>query len=293
MEDNGNNYLEHMRFKPVESDGAAVYANLWQRIRYGEKIRMGVSVRWKYYSIAATIALLVVSSGFFWLRRAAETPVQYMEVAAVAGSKTRVVLPDSTVVWLNSNARIRYPQRFTGNFREVDFSGDALFRVTKDITQPFVVKMDGLQVKVLGTVFYIAACPSSELIETTLLEGSVALFSDKNPSPAAGRVLLPDERARYNKKDGRIEVQKVQGRLYASWVKGEYYFENNTLREIMSTLERGFNVPIHIEGKALGDKVFTAKFTHGETLDRILSILQVSAKYKYSKVKGEIYITGK
>ena len=61
----------------------------------------------------------------------------------------------------------------------------------------------------------------------------------------------------------------------------------------MRTLSRAFDVSIHIESDMLAKKKFTAQFFHHETLDEILSILQVSAKYKYQKVKGEIYITSK
>lgn len=293
MENKREEYLKHIRFKSVATDREAVYEKIWQRIRYGKEIAAGVSAKWKYYSVAATLAFLAVSVCFFYTTRQSEGAVAYMEVVAVAGSKAKVVLPDSSVVWLNSNARIRYPQQFTGECRRVNFDGEALFQVAQDKKRPFIVDMESLKIKVLGTVFYVSACPDSEVIQTTLLKGSVGLYSADNLTATADLVLQPDEQAEYTKKNGSIEVQKVHGRLYTAWIKGEFYFENNTLQEIMAALERAFNVPIHVVGEEWRNKAFTAQFTHGESLDQILSILQVSAKYTYRKQKGEIYITSK
>lgn len=294
IEDNHlQDYIERIRFVPIDSDPDTVFEKICHRIEYGKVRIIGVSPVWKYISVAASLALLIVSS-FLILSspEEKESPMAYVEVKAVPGSKTKVVLPDSSVVWLNSNASICYPQLFTDQNREVKFAGEGLFVVAKDEEKPFVVAMDGMKIQVLGTVFNIHSDITSDIIETTLLEGKVAIFIG-NDMEKADVILSPNEQALYNRSGGDINVQKVRGSLYASWVNGVFHFENNTLEEIMRTLSRAFDVSIHIKSNSLGSKRFTAQFSHRETLDEILSILQVSAKYKYEKIKGEICITEK
>lgn len=301
MERQEDEYMKKLRFRPVATDQEAVYHKVQQRIKYGgeciqygSECLVGVAASWKYLAIAASVALLVVSSFLYYVARLTPGASEvWLEVSAVAGTKTRVVLPDSTEVWLNNHATIWYPQQFGENMREVAFEGNALFEVRPDKNRPFAVKTDGLRISVLGTRFYLSAPADSTKIETTLLSGSVALFNADHPGEEPVALLKPDEKARYNKVDGSITVQKVHAALYASWVKGDFYFENNTLKEIMESLERAFDVPIHIRSESLRNKSFTAQFVHQESLEEILEILQVSAKYNYRKIRGEIYITEK
>ncbi|WP_158712876.1 FecR family protein [Parabacteroides pacaensis] len=216
-----------------------------------------------------------------------------MEMTAVPGSKVKVILPDSSTVWLNSNAKIRYPRRFSPDSRTVEFTGEAFFQVKKNAKAPFIVDAEGLKIQVVGTEFNVYAQPESQIIETTLLSGSVALFGTKNDTQKPEIILSPNQQALYNKKNGHIDIQHVRAATYACWINGLFIFEKNTLEEIMISLERAFNVKIHIEHDALKDQRLTARFVHQETLDEILSVLQTSAHYKYKKVKGEIYISKK
>lgn len=283
-------YEKRIEFKAVASDADAVYRNLWQRIQNENIISLGVSPVWKYVSIAASFALLIVSS---WLMVVSMQPEElaYMEMTAVPGSKVKVILPDSSTVWLNSNAKIRYPRQFSSDSRTVQFTGEAFFQVKKNTKAPFVVDAEGLRIQVLGTEFNVYTEPESQLIETTLINGSVALFGVKNDTKQPDIILSSNQQALYNKGNGQIDVQNVRASSYTSWVSGLFIFEKNTLEEIMTSLERAFNVKIHIEHDTLKKQRLTARFVHQETLDEILSVLQVSAHYKYKKVKGEIYIS--
>ena len=52
---------------------------------------------------------------------------------------TSVVLPDSTVVYLNSESSLRYPSVFEDDIRNVELKGEAYFAVAKDLKKKFVV----------------------------------------------------------------------------------------------------------------------------------------------------------
>jgi len=282
-------YIHRIRFKKIDVDTDAAYERLWHKIRNERPQIIGVSRIWKYVSIAASLALLIVSS--FYLYTSLDKDVEqmaYVEVSAISGSKTRIELPDSSIVWLNSNSTIRYPQKFTEKNRKVEFNGEALFEIRKDEEKPFIVAVDGLSVEVLGTQFNILV--DSDIVETTLLEGSIALYKANNASKNPDKILSPNQQALLNKRNGQLDVYSVRGSMYSSWVSGVFVFEKNTLLEITNMLQRAFDTKIHIEGKDLQNKRLTAQFSHQETLDEILSILQISARYTFKKEKGEIYI---
>lgn len=290
-------WAERIRFKPVDTDPEAVYAVIRQRIRKEEEgpvgVHRGVSVVWKYISFAASLGLLVALSVLAFQREEKEVQMAWVEVSAVPGAKTQVLLPDSSRVWLNEKARIRYPQAFSGEERRVEFTGEALFEVSKDRRRPFIVRVEGMRVKVLGTVFNIFEDPASDRIETTLLEGQIALFKESNVTGRADLILEPAQQAVFDKRSGKMELYPVRTALYTAWKDRNFSFEKNTLEEIMTALERAFHVKIRIESESLKERRLTARFTHEESLEEILSVLQFPGHYQYDKEKGIIYIREK
>ena len=88
--------------------------------------------------------------------RAAER-FNILEVPVAAEYQLR--LSDGTVVYLNSDSRLKYPEVFTGNERKVYLEGEAYFEVAKDKEHPFKVTAQGVEVNVLGTHFNVNAYP--------------------------------------------------------------------------------------------------------------------------------------
>ena len=122
-------YIGRIRFKPVETNPDRVYRHILYRLGHEmPQDKRGVSPAWKYISIAALLAWMIVVLYAFALGKDEKTtptppPVVYMEVSAIPGTKTSIVLPDSSTVWLNSSATLRYPQQFAGN-RMVELKGE-------------------------------------------------------------------------------------------------------------------------------------------------------------------------
>lgn len=290
-------WSDHIRFKPVETDAEAVYRALQKRIQADSPSpaapvfrQRGISSAWKCISLAASFGLLIALSTMAYLYKIKDPAVSFIKVTAATGSQTHVFLPDGTQVWLNEEASLSYPPLFSGSQRVVELNGEAIFDVQKDEHHPFIVRMDGMHVKVLGTLFNLYHDAVADQIETTLLEGRVALFKESNTTDRPDLILHPDQQAVFDKKSGEIVCQAVQAPLYTAWKDRRFIFEKTTLEEIMKTLERAFRIKIHIQSPSLKKKRLTASFTHQESLDEILSVLQVTARYHYYKKEKTVYL---
>lgn len=279
--------IKRIRFKPLLYDVESQYDRLQERLLMPDvPFRKSIATGWRWVAVAASVALLIVSTLFVVHLQPKE--MVWYETIAVSDAKTKVVLPDSSAVWLNANAYLRYPRSFDEKIRKVDVSGEVFFQVRKD-KKPFIVDLGKLHIKVLGTSFNVVTDAQNDAIIVTLLEGKIALY-DKDHPKETERILTPNNQAIYYTSEGNIHILPVRPESITSWVTGQFRFENTTLAEIVTELERAFHVKIHIENEAMRQKTFNAVFEDKETLDEILSILQISARYTIEKNRGEIYL---
>src|SRR5699024_2281168 len=118
-------------------------------------------------------------------------------VTTKAGSKTKIMLPDGTKVWLNADSKLTYPNDFQHiPKREVTLVGEAYFKVKHDAEHPFVIHTKGLTVRDIGTEFNLKAYPDDENSSLSLIEGSVSvsLINDKDKD----LILKPGEKVVYH-----------------------------------------------------------------------------------------------
>ncbi|WP_300957308.1 FecR family protein, partial [uncultured Duncaniella sp.] len=91
------------------------------------------------------------------------------------GGEFKVVLEDSTEVWLNSESTLRYPEVFSPGERRVQVTGEAYFAVKHDSSRPFYVETPEQTIRVYGTSFNVRAYADDPIVYTTLEEGSISL----------------------------------------------------------------------------------------------------------------------
>ena len=169
-----------------------------------------------------------------------EAPIQEMNtVRVLRGSEYRLILSDGTKVWLNAESQLIYPVRFTGENREVIMKGEACFEVAKKEKQPFVVKVDEIEVLVTGTLFNVEAYPETKEVKMTLVEGRVEVKTEEHR-----QLLSPDEQALVDKQEGQIRVRKVVAEEYIGWTRGEFRFTRTRLEEVMTRLARWYDVEV-------------------------------------------------
>lgn len=266
------------------------YKNKWSPYSYqDEEIdRMLNIVRKKVFDknrfihswskIAAYAAVLTISFilGYqFHIDKPAETTVDYTSVITANGEKSKVILPDSSVVYLNSGSRLDYATDFTRE-RHVNLQGEAFFDVTTNKEKKFTVQTTNYKVEVLGTQFNVASY-TGELSKTTLIEGRInVLYKDSLLS------MTPGDQAILS--DNKIEVVKVNADEASAWHKNHFVFNSVSFFELIKRLERWYDVRIDIEGDGLNNSTYSGRFKNHETIWQVLDVLAVSEGISYQRL---------
>jgi ferric-dicitrate binding protein FerR (iron transport regulator) len=192
--------------------------------------------------------------------------VPYNTLTTPRSGQYQLRLPDGSRVWLNNVSSLRYPTSFQGKTREVELSGEAYFEIAKDAAKPFVVKLRGEDVEVLGTSFNIMAYPE-ETTQTTLLTGGVRVKTGKTSV-----VLDPDEQAQLNESGSLKVLKNVPSQDIVSWKDGFFYFGRASFAAVMNKLARWYDVKVIYEGKA-PDMEFGGKIDRSLPLNELLKFL--------------------
>lgn len=225
-----------------------------------------------YLERVAAILLIPLLGTTLYLYLNNEQPsVNWIEVYAGYGQKKEVILPDQSKVWLNSGTHIIYPERFT-QIRQIFVSGETFLEVAKDPERPFIVDTKDLSIKVHGTKFNVRSYTEDKGTEATLLEGSISLLV-KGSVKEQDIFLVPGEKAIVDKK--QLKLEKFEVSAYQSWRNGQYTFRDKTLQEIITELQRIFDVQIVIRDKALLQENFFVTFAQGLSLDEMLEALNI------------------
>lgn len=221
--------------------------------------------------VAAILLIPLLGTTLYLYLNNEEPPVNWIEVYAGYGQKKEVVLPDQSKIWLNSGTHIIYPERFT-QIRQIFVSGETFLEVAKDPERPFIVDTKDLSIKVHGTKFNVRSYTEDKGTEATLLEGSISLLvkGDVNEQDI---FLVAGEKAIVDKK--QLKLEKFEVSAYQSWRNGQYTFRDKTLQEIITELQRIFNVQIVIRDKALLRENFFVTFAQGLSLDEMLEALNI------------------
>lgn len=205
-------------------------------------------------------------------------------VVAENGQRSKIILPDSSEVWLNSGTRITYNNNFGYTNREIILVGQAFFQVTKNKEIPLIVNCNALKVKVLGTSFDVNAYSNSKTIKVALQSGSVELLHSKNES--FQYELVPGEMAQYDIHSEQVVVNVVNVDRITAWTDGILYFKDSPMRDVLTQLERIYNIDIVVKDPKIYKSVFTATIKN-ETIEEIFRSIEYSCSVQCKIVRGE------
>ena len=173
------------------------------------------------------------------LDQSSSVPAQLMAISTPRGKDYHLTLADGTQVWLNAESHLEFPDRFTGDKREVRLQGEAYFEVKKDAKHPFIVYSDYLTTRVLGTAFNVRA-RSARDASVTLVTGRVLVKTQD-----ADQVLTPGQQA--SLAGSQLAVKTVDTYPYTQWKEGFFYFDNQSLFNIMQELARWYGVNVSFD----------------------------------------------
>lgn len=241
--------------------------------------------------IAATLVLAVIFSGLFVYLKTGTTVATlpqitsntvYQEVKSAYGIQSKIELPDGTLVYLNSGSTLRFPQSFDQfEQRKVSLNGEACFAVSKNERQPFIVEVNDLDIKVVGTTFNVEAYSDNPEVTIALLEGKVFLKREADKENDDLVALLPNQVATFNKSDNSLTKTNVSDLYkYTAWISGRIVFFNDPIETVVNKLGKWYNIDIQIADKDLENYRFTGTFID-ESLEQILNILGLTSPMTY------------
>jgi transmembrane sensor len=262
------------------------------------------------------LGALSISGTVLWalFRQTAPAPVplphpvaQGNRVETRMGTRSRMVLPDGTTVWLNAGSVLTYPPSFYSPNREVTLDGEAFFDVVKDPAHPFIVHASNMNIKVLGTSFNVKAYSRDKTIETTLIKGAVEI--SRKDAPNAPRILLrpneklifhalPPTRSQETPVTGTVEVAALKPYkgpddvIETAWIRNRLEFRGDSFEDLASKMERWYNVRISFAVDSMRQDPqyrFTGSFEK-ESVSEALDALKLTAKFNYKIDNNDIEI---
>ena len=208
--------------------------------------------------------------------------IVYNTIVVPRGGEYKLELADGTLVWLNSDSELRYPVKFAGSQRDVWLKGEGYFEVSKNPEKPFRVVVDDMIVKVLGTSFNINAYKDRGNILTTLVSGRVDIQDMSGKSLV---VMSPNQQVDF--RHGKISsVQEVDITRFVSWIDGKFYFNDMTLENIMSQLQRWYDIEVFFVDEELKSYPFTGVIRRDFTAGQIFEIIEKTTRVKFN-VRGK------
>ena len=209
---------------------------------------------------------------------------EYNKLTTPIGGEYSLVLSDGTKVFLNADSELKYPVEFSDGKRIVDLKGEAYFEVHKDSLRPFVVRVNGAEVTVLGTSFNVNTYGDDGQIYTTLVNGAVRVSSVKN---GQAEVLKPGMQSVMDVQSGQLTVREVDVEPYVAWREGRFVFRAMTLDLIMRQLQRWYDFEVFYQNPELKDYEFRGVIKRDMDLDKVLSVIKVTTNVDF-EVKGKV-----
>lgn len=233
--------------------------------------------------VAAAVLILVFLAGVSLSDQLMKPvrAVSYTKIISPKGNKTRVILPDSSKVWLNSGSELWYSTNYSAQNRELWMKGECYFEVEKDPAHPLLVHGTKLNLKVLGTTFNIKEDESRDISDVTLLTGKVRIFDNKDATVSD---LAPGQQFIY--RDGTGKVQQADNPdASTAWINNMLIFDNQPFEEVVRYLDGWYGVEIHIDHTVYYRHNYTFKIKT-ESLREVFELISIMTPIDYT-IEGD------
>jgi len=211
----------------------------------------------------------------------------YNTLKTPKGGEYALQLSDGTKIWLNADSKLTYPALFMGNTRVVTIEGEAYFDVSEDASKPFIVKTQDTEITVLGTEFNITAYSDDTQNLTTLTEGKIKVRNLIDSIGSTNQLeLTPGQQAVFKKDSKTFNSRTVNTEVYTAWRKGLFYFEYETLGNLMKRLGRWYDFETKYTSEELRTYHFSGTIKRYESFDEIIELLELTTNISF-KTEGK------
>jgi len=270
-----------------------------------------------FMKYAAVLVIAVFIAFYYNYRKNQQKPSEIAkhEISAPHGARIKILLSDSSEVWLNSGSKLIYAENFSTSDREVYLEGEAFFNVRKSNYQPFYINTSKLSIKVLGTSLNVKSYSDEDFIETTLITGQVEIKEiETHGKKAQSAFLLPEQKALYNKETGRIKIEEKKSispvtiktdirtdiigkaeqirqstSMDVAWKDNKFVFNNEAFSNLIVRLERWYNVEFEIKDQEINNFKFTGIFEN-ETIEQAMQAFKIASSIDYKFEKNKITV---
>ncbi len=277
------------------------------------------TLRWA----AICIMLLGVGAvtGYLAISHLTASDPDLFEVQVPAGSRSSLTLADGTTVWLNAGSRLNYSHDFGSRDRTVHLEGEGYFSVAGDHKHPFIVQTSELLIEALGTSFNVKSYPQEEIIQTTLVSGSIMVSRKNYLLQERGIKLEPNQQITYYRETEQLALvdretepareqsagtppirrtdqepprillsRGIDHEIFTSWKDNRLIFDNEPFESIAVKLERRFGARIIIQDEEIKNKRFKGRFDE-ITIEQALTALKFASPFEFYIKHDTIYIT--
>lgn len=240
-----------------------------------------------FIKIAASVTLLAVAGALLFIGSKEFVARQSRVVYNAGENNMRILLPDSSFVWLNRHSTLEYAPSFGTANREVHLKGEAFFDVRKNKKQPFIVKAENIQVLVRGTKFNVQAYTAEPSIKTTLEEGKIELYVS---GMASHFVMRPGDQITLDTDANKVSRRKVNPADFSAWKEEQLAFDSAPLRDIILQLENRYKVNIVADSTVALDERMSITIEN-ETLEEVLGLIQDVSSVRARRDGNQIILT--
>lgn len=269
------------------------------------------------YAASIIIAVSFLALGYF-LGTKSVLPVkkQFTEIEAPIGSKSNILLPDGTKVWLNAGSKLTYEGGFNKSSRNITLDGEAYFDVEKNKELPFIVETSHLDLKVLGTSFNVRSYDDDNKVSTTLVEGKITIEL-KGKETKESVTLKPNQSLVFykNERDRKIisnikndknlkfsqKLEKLQPRIISDkivvhekadvdgevmWKEGKLILTEEPLVDLARKLEREYHININFNDPELKKLSYSGTLLLDFPIEQIMNAIKLVSDVDY-KIQGQ------
>jgi transmembrane sensor len=221
---------------------------------------------------------------------------EVIEIKNTSGKSQTVPLEDGSIVILEKNSSISFPERFDEESRLVFLHGEAFFKIKENTRKPFIVSAGNLMTKVLGTSFHIKSYDRSPSVEVRVKTGRVSVYESVrgNSVNRNGVILTPNQKIIFDKRSKKMELSIVENPIVVIPEQESthgFSFSEVPVKKVFSDLQKSYGIDIVLENDTADSCLFTGDL-NGLSLFQQLDLICKSANFSYERRGTALFIQG-